>query len=35
VLDDALRGAAEKLGSELITIDHKSMGAGGLTPQGE
>ena len=34
VLDDALRGAAEKIGSELITIDHKSRGAGGLMPQG-
>ncbi|PYQ71900.1 MAG: hypothetical protein DMG01_25010 [Acidobacteria bacterium] len=24
VLDDSLRGAAEKVGSELITIDHKT-----------
>ena len=33
VLDDALRGAAEKVGSELITIDHKSDGASGVTVQ--
>src|SRR5262249_30932740 len=33
VLDDSLRGAAEKVGSELITIDHKSRGANELTPQ--
>ena len=26
VLDHSLRGAAEKVGSELITIDHKSEG---------
>jgi hypothetical protein len=28
VLDESLRGAAEKVGSELITIDHKSGLAG-------
>jgi integrase len=33
VLDDSLRGAAEKVGSELITIDHKSEGSSELTPQ--
>ena len=33
VLDGALRGAAEKVGSELITIDHKSRGTSELTPQ--
>lgn len=33
VLDDSLRGAAEKVGSELITIDHKSDRASGVTDQ--
>ena len=34
VIDGALRAVVDKVGSELITIDHKSRGAGGLTPQG-
>jgi hypothetical protein len=29
----ALRGAAEKVGSELITIDHKSEGTSAVTDQ--
>jgi integrase len=33
VLDHSLRGAAEKVGSELITIDHKSDGTSGVTDQ--
>ena len=33
VIDDSLRGAAEKVGSELITIDHKSEGTNGVTDQ--
>jgi hypothetical protein len=30
VLDDSARGEAEKVGSELITIDHKSGATSGL-----
>jgi hypothetical protein len=33
VLDHSLRGAAEKVGSELITIDHKSEGTRAVTDQ--
>jgi integrase len=33
VLDHSLRGAAEKVGIELITIDHKSEGTSGVTDQ--
>jgi hypothetical protein len=33
VLDHSLRRAAEKVGSELITIDHKTEGTSGITDQ--
>jgi hypothetical protein len=33
VLDGWLRGAAEQVGSELITIDHKLRGTSELTPK--
>jgi len=33
VLDHSLRGAADKVGSELITIDHKSDGTSAVTDQ--
>ena len=32
VLDDSLRGAAEKVGCELITIDHKTGLSGAPNP---
>jgi hypothetical protein len=33
VLDHSLPGAADKIGSELITIDHKSEGTSAVTDQ--
>jgi integrase len=33
VLEHSLRGAAEKVGSELITIDHQSKRTSGVTDQ--